>query len=45
MNQDAALGRFQPCTGFSHLALDNLRDRECQLRVACYFKVIAVTPT
>jgi hypothetical protein len=41
MDQDAALGQVQPSTGFSHLALDHLRNRECQLRVACDFKVIA----
>ncbi len=43
MNQDAAIGQVQPSIGFSHLALDHLRDRECQLRVACDFKVIAKT--
>ena len=41
MDQDEALGQVQPSTGFSHLALDHLRDREGHLRVACDFKVIA----
>ncbi len=41
MNQDAALGQVQSSTGFSHLALNHLYYWECQLRVACDFKVIA----
>jgi hypothetical protein len=41
MNQGATLGQVEPSAGFSHLALDHLRNREYHLGIADDFEVIA----